>query len=104
MVGKNYRLQNIQLSKINSGASPPKPPGSVARGNPYVPLRSLAWRFLAAKNLFAIKFADNVRSAVGTPVKQRSKRPERTSASERPTGLIAPPKLFTDQIRLRAAR
>jgi hypothetical protein len=25
VVGKNYRLQNIQLSKISSGASPPNP-------------------------------------------------------------------------------
>jgi len=25
VVGKNYRLQNIQLSKINLGASPPDP-------------------------------------------------------------------------------
>jgi hypothetical protein len=50
VVGKNYRLQNIQLSKIRWGPSP-HAPGSVARGAPMphsassleaLPARSLA--------------------------------------------------------------
>ena len=44
VVGKNYRLQNIQLSKINLGGfAPPDPPLGRSRG-PFAPLRSLAFR------------------------------------------------------------
>ena len=45
VVGKNYRLQNIQLSKIRWGLCP-QAPGSVARWGPKAQLRSLAgnWR------------------------------------------------------------
>ena len=42
VVGKNYRLQNIQLSKISLGGYAPQTIRSLARGNPLVPLRSLA--------------------------------------------------------------
>jgi hypothetical protein len=41
VVGKNYRLQNIQLSKISLGALPPNPRLGRSRG-PKPPLRSLA--------------------------------------------------------------
>src|SRR5947207_1361787 len=32
VVGKNYRLQNIQLSKITRGAAPPEPPARSLAG------------------------------------------------------------------------
>ena len=53
---KNYRLQDIQLSKITrgnkprgkllvaAGLVPPDPLGSLTRGDPNAPLRSLALR------------------------------------------------------------
>src|SRR6266511_4618921 len=47
VVGKNYRLQNIQLSKIRWGLCP-QAPGSVARWGPKAQLRSLAGNWCLA--------------------------------------------------------
>ena len=50
VVGKNYRLQNIQLSKIRWGPSP-QAPGSLACGDPKAPRRSLAGSVTPARSL-----------------------------------------------------
>ena len=115
VVGKNYRLQDIQLSKINLGGVAPQTPRSLTRGNPLVPLRSLA----KAQSLSAaLKPRNRLRPRlVGAPPKRRAAGRGRqttkrwTSARGDQTASPTHRELFKDRwpssglpIRLRASR
>ncbi len=88
VVGKNYRLQNIQLSKIRWGLLPPKPSLGRSRG-PKAPLRSLAKSLLTAlaeSNLLtSVQLARHSRQPSrirASAPRQRSQRPRRRCARD----------------------
>ena len=70
VVGKNYRVQNIQLSQINLGGYRPPDPRSLTRRGPEARLRSLA----KTESLFAaLKPRSRLRPRlVGAPQEQRA--------------------------------
>ena len=70
MVGKNYRLQNIQLSKINLGGFAPQTPArrSLTRRSPKARLRSLA----KAKGPFRSTEAANIDYVLAWSVRHNS--------------------------------
>ena len=71
---KNYRLQDIQLSKINRGSAPN--PGSVARGAP-APLRSLAARIRSPRRSAMRHEADNFSKTVDSRTERGFQGPPR---------------------------
>ena len=75
--GRNYRLQDIQLSKITRGIASPEPPHAVARGAPRTPLRSRAarpWRASASQPLSRQPLSSLARGAPRTPLRSRGAR------------------------------
>ena len=79
VVGKNYRLQNIQLSKIKPGVSPPDP-RSLTRWGPEAQLRSLAGKSVS-QHSSREKLLTSVRSE--QPLAQRSLATSPTSVCAR---------------------
>ena len=114
VVGKNYRLQNIQLSKITPGGFTPRPPLAHSPGpeGPAPFARFHEQRFACWSLLIAALAATriyNVGSAIGAPPKQRSyDRSRRRRVRDLEARLTAAETLFSnshaDQLRrLRSA-
>ena len=78
VVGKNYRVQNIQLSKIRWGALPPNPRLGRLRG-PKAPLRFLA-ESLPQHSLSNLLTSGTFRSATRAALNDRCRRRCRRSS------------------------